>query len=388
MLPVVRRQSAQSRRPRPALERSVVSVTHCVSQPMTTAEGLFPSLETCFLVMSTPIKCSSDTPSRLALPHVAGAVLAASRNHTAFDLGTKTRPPANVDRPAPSRTQRCIEQQCDEVRGRCQSDVRRARLSRLRCHGAVAVVMGRAGGENRAVPGTDIESAYSRHGREVAGKIGARVLRTPRSAGIAGIAFSLLFTVTFVCTRLVVSADPSEAGSWLRDPTKRDVARLGLLLAPFAGIAFLWFIGVVRSRIGEAEDRFFATVFLGSGLLFIALFLASIAITEGLADSAGGDAQRLADSGILTAGRHISEATLEAALVMAGVFTTATSTILLRTGVGPRWLDLVGSVVAIVMVLDGQRVEPWVVLAFPACVFALSLYILVSSRRDSVPELI
>jgi hypothetical protein len=161
------------------------------------------------------------------------------------------------------------------------------------------------------------------------------VLRTPRSAGIAGIAFSLLVTVTFVCTRLVISADPTDAGTWLTDPTKKDAARVGLVLVPFAGIALLWFIGVVRSRIGAAEDRCFATVFLGSGLLFIALFLAAIAITDGLVESASGDCQQLADSGIWVVGRHISESTMEVALIMAGVFTTATSTILLRTGTGP-----------------------------------------------------
>lgn len=217
---------------------------------------------------------------------------------------------------------------------------------------------------------------------EMAGpKVSARVLRTPRSAGIAGIVFALLFTATFVCTRLVTPEDPTDAGTWLTDPTKRDVAQVGLLLAPFGGIAFLWFIGVVRSRIGEAEDRFFATVFLGSGLLFIALFLTSISITDGLVESASSDSQKLADSGIWVVGRHISESTLEVALVMAGVFTTATSTILLRTGTGPRWLALVGSVVAIVMVLDGQRVEPWIVLAFPAWVFVLSLYILLAAFR-------
>jgi hypothetical protein len=45
------------------------------------------------------------------------------------------------------------------------------------------------------------------------------------------------------------------------------VALVGLYLAPFAGIAFLWFIAAIRSQLGEREDRFFATVFLGSGLL-------------------------------------------------------------------------------------------------------------------------
>jgi hypothetical protein len=209
------------------------------------------------------------------------------------------------------------------------------------------------------------------------------VLRTPRSAALAGIAFAVLSTVTFVCARVVIPVDPTEAGTWLTDSLKKDVALVGLALAPFAGIAFLWFIGVVRSRIGDAEDRFFATVFLGSGLLFIALLLASVAITTGLVQSAGSGSQKLADSGVWVVGRHVSESLLEAALIMAGVFTTAASTIILRTGALPRWLGLTGSVVAIVMVLDGQRIEPWVVLAFPAWVLALSLYVLVMSFRKA-----
>lgn len=40
-------------------------------------------------------------------------------------------------------------------------------------------------------------------------------------------------------------------------------------LVPFAGIAFLWFIGVLRDRLGQLEDRFFATVLFGSGPLFL-----------------------------------------------------------------------------------------------------------------------
>jgi hypothetical protein len=57
---------------------------------------------------------------------------------------------------------------------------------------------------------------------------------------------------------------------------------IALNLVPFAGIAFLWFVGVLRDRIGEREDRFFATVFLGSGLLFVAMIFVSAAIAGGL----------------------------------------------------------------------------------------------------------
>jgi hypothetical protein len=230
------------------------------------------------------------------------------------------------------------------------------------------------GRKNGVVAGPDVEIAERR-------PTVVHALRTPRSAGIAGVAFSILFTIAFVCARIVVPTDPEDAGVWLSDSTKRSAALVGLTLSPFAGIAFLWFIGVVRSRIGESEDRFFATVFLGSGLIFIALLLASIAITAGLVEGATDDTQKLIDPDIWVIGRHISESVLEVALIIAGVFTTAASTMLLRTGTGPRWLGVVGGVVAVVMVLDGERVEPWIVLAFPAWVLALSLSILVASFR-------
>ena len=50
-----------------------------------------------------------------------------------------------------------------------------------------------------------------------------------------------------------------------------------LELIPYAGIAFLWFIGVIRSRLGQREDKLFATAFPGSGLLFVGLLFAAAA---------------------------------------------------------------------------------------------------------------
>src|SRR3954467_10507556 len=103
-------------------------------------------------------------------------------------------------------------------------------------------------------------------------------ISTPRAAAVAGIAFSVLLTLALVLVRVAVPASPEEAGTWLTDSRRRDAVILALNLLPFAGIAFLWFIGVVRSRIGAGEDRLFATVFLGSGLLFIAMLFAAGAI--------------------------------------------------------------------------------------------------------------
>jgi hypothetical protein len=101
-------------------------------------------------------------------------------------------------------------------------------------------------------------------------------LKTPRAAGIAGIIFSVLLLGIFGLLRILVPIDPLDQGSWL--PAHAHSVGLALNLVPFAGIAFLWFIGVIRDRLGGLEDRFFATVFLGSALLFLAMLFAAAAV--------------------------------------------------------------------------------------------------------------
>src|SRR5438128_1374739 len=114
----------------------------------------------------------------------------------------------------------------------------------------------------------------------------ARAIRTPRAAAVAGIVFSVLFALSFVLLQLAVPPDSDDAGAWVNDDAKRGAVIIGLQLLPFAGIAFLWFLGVLRDRIGAGEDRFFATVFLGSGLIFVAMFFAAGAVAVGLIDAA------------------------------------------------------------------------------------------------------
>jgi hypothetical protein len=113
-------------------------------------------------------------------------------------------------------------------------------------------------------------------------KITRDSLRTPRAAAIAGIVFAVLLGTALVLVRIAVPAHPRDAPAWLDDQWRKNAVVLALNLVPFAGLAFLWFVGVVRDRIGAAEDRFFATVFLGTGLLFVAMLFAAGAVAGGL----------------------------------------------------------------------------------------------------------
>jgi hypothetical protein len=204
-------------------------------------------------------------------------------------------------------------------------------------------------------------------------RLTSRALRTPRAAAVAGILFALLLATALCLVRVAVPLAARDAGTWLADPRSRRLVVLALNLVPFSGVAFLWFIGVVRDRIGELEDRFFATVFLGSGLLFIAMLFVASALTAGfLAGGFGpeGPGARVDGSGF--SGRIGPLIMQTYAMRMAAVFTISTVTIGLRTGFLPAWLGYSGYGIALVLFLVIE-VTPWVELLFPLWIFLLSL---------------
>jgi hypothetical protein len=212
-------------------------------------------------------------------------------------------------------------------------------------------------------------------------EIAREEIRTPRAAAVAGIAFSLLLTVAFVIVRSAVPGNPSSAGDWLTNGSKRKAIVLALNLLPFAGIAFLWFIGVVRDRIGQREDRFFATVFLGSGLLFLAMLFGAAATTSGLVLSAG-EGSGVPPSGVWSFGRRVTYTLLTVyAMRMAAVFAISTTTIVARLRLVPRWLVVFGFAAGAVL-LVAAGIVPWLELIFPAWVFVLSLHILVATTHS------
>ena len=208
------------------------------------------------------------------------------------------------------------------------------------------------------------------------GERGGGGLAPPPAAAVAGVLFALLMGGSLAIVRLAVPASPMHPGAWLTDPARRNAVRAAVNLAPFAGVAFLWFMGVLRNRLGDREDRFFASVFLGSGLLFVASLYASAAFSGALVETAANGSSDLMTSDGYYLARHMAGAFLNVfAIKMAGVFTISTSAIAMRTGFLPRWLAYAGFACAGVLLLIITS-WPWIALLFPLWILSLSMYIL------------
>ncbi|MEJ2735215.1 MAG: hypothetical protein P8189_16905 [Anaerolineae bacterium] len=209
-----------------------------------------------------------------------------------------------------------------------------------------------------------------------------RRLTTPRAAAVAGILFSLLLSAAYVLIRISIPADPADGGAWLEE--RASTVALALSLVPIAGIAFLWFIGVIRDRIGQLEDKFFSSVFFGSGLLFLAMTFVSAALAGGLLLSYSLEAEKLIASGVYTFSRAVMYRISNIyAIRMAGVFMISLATISVRTRIIHRGLAFLTYGLALVLLFSIDY-SLWVTLIFPAWVLVISVYILVLNLRTKV----
>ena len=207
-----------------------------------------------------------------------------------------------------------------------------------------------------------------------------RPLTTPRAAAVAGVVFSALMFVDLAIVRITIPYDPDEPGIWLMDPARRNAVRFALNLIPFAGIAFLWFVGVLRDRLGALEDRFFATVFLGSGLLFVGSLFASAATTSALIAAIAAGNIHLPNSETYYFARRLSYTFVNVfAIKMAGVFIFSLCMIVLRTATLPRWVAYSGFGCGLVMLVVITS-WGWIALLFPSWMLVASAYILFSYR--------
>jgi len=200
-------------------------------------------------------------------------------------------------------------------------------------------------------------------------------LSTPRAAALAGVLFAVLFGTALALIRAALPEGAEPGSQWAI--TGSTQIRVAATLMPFAGIAFLWFIGVVRDGFGQFEDKFFSSVFIGSGLLFLAMMFASMAVGVAMVHSgaspvvdatARGEIDTFGQMLLLAFGKTY-------AVRMAAVFMISLATIWLKTGLMARWLVLTTYATAVTLIIAAD-VSMWLTLAFPVWVLVVSLTLL------------
>jgi hypothetical protein len=210
--------------------------------------------------------------------------------------------------------------------------------------------------------------------------ISNELLVTPRAAAIAGILFTILFVTSYT---LILRSTPEigvDTGAWL--VSQSGPVSLAVSLLPFAGIAFLWFMAVVRDRLGHLEDQFFSTLFFGSGLLYLAMIFTAAALFGGLLSIGKQHPELLIDTGLYAAIRAmIYQIIHEYAIRMAGMFMLVLGTIWFRTVIMPRWVVGLTYLFALILLLS-IGYSQWIMMVFPAWVFLISVYILVLNFRN------
>ena len=210
--------------------------------------------------------------------------------------------------------------------------------------------------------------------------------RSIESAAAAGLVFAVASIVSWFLLQLPpdLSAPDAEISAWYEDSGNSQAVLIGLTLAVISAIAFLWFVAVIRRRVGDREDQFFATVFFGSGMLLTGVMLvgsaalASPAVMATLAD-------RVPDPGATALVVAFGTALMALVLPrMQAVFVLSTSSLALRTERISRWVSYFGYAIGLVMFFMPILLEP-LGLAFPIWVGVLSVALLMR-RHEVIPK--
>jgi len=203
----------------------------------------------------------------------------------------------------------------------------------------------------------------------------------------------LLFAVLFVASVGLMRAGlpdigmtPAEVRAEFNDPHNRRQILIGYSMAPFAAVAFLWFVGVVRRR-APAEDQFVATVFTLASAVFVSLFLVAASLVGGPVYLQPADQPFHVDTATLGAMATAAYGLLFVIGVRIQVLVVLTATAVGRIHHAlPKPVIYFGYLVAVVQTLNISFFQP-LVLAFPTWVAVVSLALLRRRREADAPPL-
>ncbi|MFM7597481.1 MAG: hypothetical protein ACKO70_03765 [Actinomycetota bacterium] len=170
--------------------------------------------------------------------------------------------------------------------------------------------------------------------------------------------------------------DAAMGGSYAPIPEAIDRGRWALLLLPYVGIAFIWFMASLNYSLGHADHRLFTTVFLASGMILVGLVFVAGAVGSAELEAMAAGIDRSEPS------RIIPGATVNALLInysarMAAVFCLALATFGRLRSLLPRWLTLLGTLTGLFLMLVPFGVRH-IEFVFPAWIAVVSAYLLIT----------
>lgn len=205
-------------------------------------------------------------------------------------------------------------------------------------------------------------------------------VRSPRSAAFAGMGYSILMIAGMFLASNITSVRLEDVSAEFLESWSRRVSLI-LYMIPIAGLLFLWFTGVIRERLGELEDRFFATLFYGSGIIQVVLLFIWGSIFGAVMVSRKLTAAGLIDRDIYIFGfAMMNEILGNYALRMAGVYMTAINALFSKTGLMPRWFSIINYILAMGFIFAAERIREARYI-FPAWVFVMSIFVLILNIR-------
>jgi uncharacterized membrane protein len=203
-------------------------------------------------------------------------------------------------------------------------------------------------------------------------------LASIEAAAIAGIVCAVGWSLALrgLLAAPGLGADDAEIRRFYDDAGNATAAMVWLQVLVVSSIAFLWFVGVVRGRIGDQEPRLVGTVFFGGSILLAALLflgaslLAAPAVMVAVGDSAP-------DPGATALLRAAAAVVLTVFLPRVGTLVMLSTASLGRaTGALPRWLVVVSVVVGVLELVNVTVSTPTIFLV-PAWIALVSIVLLV-----------
>lgn len=201
-------------------------------------------------------------------------------------------------------------------------------------------------------------------------------LRTARSAAVAGLVFAIAFTVTLLLFRasfpVGAFADPT------RVPTPEALQRSqwALILLPYVAIAFIWFMAALTYSLGHADTRLFTTVFLASGIAFVALVCVAGAVASAEIETLAAGVEVNSEARVIP-GSTVNALLTNYSARMAAVFCLSLATFGRVRKLLPGWLTILGTLTGLFLLLVplGFRYVEYI---FPAWIAVLSVYLLIA----------